>query len=548
MTVYCQSNSNRTADWTSLHGSSKNDNPLRIVARNEFLFAVGAIAIIFGLLFPPSSHLLDVLLIFAISLTASVLIITFSARSTLQVLSFPLLIVLATMLRMSLSVASAKLLLFRGDAGAIINLFGKVFAGKNTALATLTFCVLVVAVFVIIFKAVKNISRISTDFISQIIPVKQLSINAELNAGAIDSDKAFTLRTELARETGFFIAMTGTARFLLCAAIIELLIIFINTAASIAIGVAGKTTSTSSAQTYATLAIGAGILLQLCAVIAVIASKYLVRKSFEGAQSDDPLEREAAERIKVVASEVASCESRDSQFNSRLIEPLQQQDNIADVDIDAEQATTEDTEWCDESQQTITEDHAADLNASLWKQIKQSDNYDAIADLIGGKTDKPAKTILMAAENPKELPVTVPVNIAMRLAQNNRKVLLVDLDFERNAIAKVFEIEAGKSEAKAIPTCISNLWLLPASEVSKTQSVTYPQVITNIQTKYDHIIIYAPDMRILTDTDKLIDYLGAAMLFGSDKSPSIKNLYKLLTASGCDIDILKPEQILAEAV
>ena len=92
-----------------------------IISRNDFLFTVGAIAVIAGLLFPASAHILDVLLIFSISLTASVLMITFSAKSASQVLGFPLVIVLTTMLHMALSIASARITISHGDAGIIIS-------------------------------------------------------------------------------------------------------------------------------------------------------------------------------------------------------------------------------------------------------------------------------------------------------------------------------------------------------------------------------------------------------------------------------------------
>ena len=411
-----------TSEQTS-NGANRSGAPdlIKGVGRNDFLwdskrnrvrlgslFIAGAVAIIAGLLFPLSSHILDVLLIFSVSLTAAALIITFSARGALEVLGFPLLIVLATMLRMALSVACSKLILVQGDAGTIINLLGGIIVRNNCMFAILTFGALAVVIFGIICKAVKGISRTGTEFTVDIVPIKQIGIDSDLNAGVINNSQALKLREKIARETGFFVAMSGAGRFMLCGAVIELVVIIVNIAASMAVGAVTPTTPEISVKTYATLAVGAGTMTQISALLVVLASVYLVRKSsVSPAASNGSSEQEFAKRIEVVAEEV----------------------NIKTE----KKVITEDLQWFDE--QGTDNNEKEDLILWSLKDFKDSDYYEAIAELIQSKSADEAKTILMAAESVEELPVTIPINIAMRLAKRGQKCLLIDLDLERSASA-----------------------------------------------------------------------------------------------------------------
>jgi len=147
------------------------------------LFTAGVIAVVAGLLLPLPAHILDVLLIFSVSLTAAVLIITFSARGALQVQGFPLLIVLATMLRMALSVACSRLILSQSNAGTIISLFGSFVVRNNCVLAILVFGALAIVIFRTICKAVKDISGAATEFTADIVPIKQITRARPLTYG-----------------------------------------------------------------------------------------------------------------------------------------------------------------------------------------------------------------------------------------------------------------------------------------------------------------------------------------------------------------------------
>jgi len=540
--------------------SEQTDGPFCNLLQNETrtLFTAGVIAVIAGLLLPLPGHILDVLLIFSVSLTAAVLIITFSARGALQVQGFPLLIVLATMLRMALSVACSRLIVSRGNAGTIVSLFGSIIVRNNCVLAILVFGALAIVIFRTICKAVKDISRAATEFTADIVPIKQIIIDRDLNAGVINESDALNLRSKIAREAGFFVAMAGAARFMLCAAVVELVIVIVNIAASMAIGIVGGTTAGISIKTYATLAVGAGMMTQIPALVAAMASVYLVRKSSVSAAANDELTEQAARQSAGPDIDPSKCRAEPVEYIDAELTEIT--NPAASDNIETEKIVSEDLEWVNESQSIGNEDEKKDLSLWVWEEIKDSDYYEAVAELIenmGGSRTAPTKTILMAAESAEELPVTIPVNVAMRLAQRNQKCLLIDLDLRRGAISKVFDIDSMEHSnrvwAEATATCISNLRVWPAINFNKgdgdTGETNIKDVITRLESRYEHLIVYAPNIKLLADRCRIADCVGAAMLFGSKskvEGSSISDFHKLLKSSGCEI--LKPTEVFAGAV
>jgi hypothetical protein len=202
---------------------------------------------------------------------------------------------------------------------------------------------------------------------------------------------------------------------------------------------------------------------------------------------------------------------------------------------------------------------------SLWslENAKDSDYYDTIAELIATKSADEAKTILIAAESIQELPVTIPVNIAIQLAQKGQKCLLIDLDLERDAISKVFDVDSTdhtdkvQTKAMATATCISNLWIWPASNFGKSDRdvdvTNINDVIASLKSHYDRLIIYAPNVGTPAsdDRDRIASCVQAAMLFGKDTGPqdkfegsAISDFHKLLISYGCAV--LNPAEVFAE--
>jgi len=548
-----------------------------IVCRNDFLLISGAIAVVGGLLFPLPTHILDVLLIFTVSLTAGTLIITFSAQGALQVQSFPLFIVLVTTLRMALSITCAKLILVQGNGGTIVNLLARLIVGGNLMLTICVFGLLTAVIFAVVCKAVTDINHTGTEFISDIVPVRQVVINSDFHVGAIDRSQVSALRAKIVREVGFFVAMGGVAKFLLCDAVIEVLVIAVTVGASIAMGIAAAASKEISAKIYTPLSVAAGIVTQLSVLIVAVACDYLVRKSSVPIASDAPFpecRRGGNERIKVAASEVMSPRKTkpqhsksgiaidniavvESTFTASKLGEINNATELIGTDSDKE-AVAEDLELADESQDINS--HSRQEERSFWvsREINDSRSYEMIAELIESNSGERVKKILMAAGSVAELPVTIPVNVAMRLAQANKRCLLVDLDFERHAISKVFDVDnlnpGDNLQAKAIATCVNSLWVWPASSFCKLdesfETVLPDGVIRALENQYDYLLMYAPNMRSLPHWEQVTNSIHAAMLFGNAstevEASCIRNLHRLMMAYDCKV--IKPAEVFAQAV
>jgi hypothetical protein len=517
---------------TCCQASCGKDNNLRVIARSDFLFAAGAVAVIAGLLFPFSPRILDVLLIFSLSLTVAVLLITFSARSALQVLGLPLLIVLATMLRMALSTACSRLILSQDNADTFTGLLGAVLVDNKGLFAILAFAVLVIIIFAVICKTARGISRNAAGFITDIVPVKQTGIDNNLSAGVIDKGRARELRTKISRQAGFFAAMAGTARFILCAAVIELALVIVNVTASLAAEAVSPAATSSRHFTsdceprplraYTTLAVGAGLVSQMSALLAAVACGYFVRKSAVSDAADDEIcEDEFTTRIKVVAKELTPAQTPELQYD----------DVAAGISgIEAVESRFVESNSADEKD-------VPELR--LWQEVKNDKSYKAMAELLDGKGADTVKTLLTAAETVEELGVTIPVNIAVHLAKKGRRCLLIDLDFQRDAISKVFEVVAVPGQP--VKTCVNNLWVWPAGNFAKNDKTDLRKVICGLESRYDRFIVYAPNINHSEHWDKIADCIQAAMLFGDVRkggefaNSAMRGFHKLLVNRGCEI-------------
>jgi hypothetical protein len=556
-----------------------------IIGQTGFLFTLGTIAVAAGLLFPLSSHILDVLLILNISLAIAVLIATFSARRPLEVSGFPLLILMLSMLQMAGNVASSKLILSQGDCGTIIGFVASVIVRNNGILWIPVTVALVSVIFAIIYKVVGDIGRIVSEFSTDIVPAKQGGICNCLSAGVISDRQALDLRDNIVREDRLLIAMNGTAKFVLCAAIIGLASIIANIAGGPIVAALNGTVAAIPAKTYIGLALSAGLITQVCMLIAIGASRYVVqRSSLSPVAWEERAERKTVKRVeivdrsaegKIVGSKVVykpvSPPTLESQvdtklnhavpaecFDAEFAETTKHSDTEAD-----ERVTGEDDGASNEGVHSQADTNATIVNygKSISWQVRSDDSYyDAVAEFISDRLTSSGRTTLMAAKSVEWLPVTVPVNISMRLAQTGQKCLLIDLDLERCAISKVFDVDVGDYEAAKI-TCvapydeankeicatnINNLWVWPATRFARYEATSIKQIIASLKEQFDHLIMYAPT---LSDDKEGADCVETAMLFGpageSDTS-SIGGLHEVLVGYGCEV--LRPPAALAEAV
>ncbi|HLI66861.1 MAG TPA: flagellar biosynthesis protein FlhA [Caulobacteraceae bacterium] len=260
------------------------------VARGDVGLAVGVVGIIVLLILPIPPFLLDILL--AISITSAVLILMTSLmiKKPLEFTAFPTVLLVTTLFRLGLNLASTRLILGHGHegtggAGHIIQSFGQLMMQGNFIIGLIVFSILVIVNFVVITRGSGRIAEVAARFTLDSMPGKQMAIDADLSSGLIDQEEAKRRRKELEQESTFFGSMDGASKFVRGDAIAGLIIVAINIVGGILIGVMQhKLPLNEAASTYTIMTIGDGLVSQVPALVISIAAGFLVSKAgVEGA-------------------------------------------------------------------------------------------------------------------------------------------------------------------------------------------------------------------------------------------------------------------------
>ncbi|MEO0833955.1 MAG: FHIPEP family type III secretion protein, partial [Pseudomonadota bacterium] len=234
------------------------------------MILAGAVLAILTLLFLPApSWLLDILLAISITFSVMVLMTALFTRRALEFSTFPAILLIATLLRLALNIASTRLILSSGNegtsaAGQIIEAFGTFVMQGNTVIGMIVFAILVIVNFVVITKGSGRIAEVAARFSLDALPGKQMAIDADLSAGLINEAEARERRKTLEAESTFFGAMDGASKFVRGDAVAGLLITFINLIGGIVIGMVQQGMSFGAAgQSYSLLTIGDGLVSQI---------------------------------------------------------------------------------------------------------------------------------------------------------------------------------------------------------------------------------------------------------------------------------------------
>ncbi len=263
--------------------------------QSDVLMALGVIAILVVLILPLPPVLLDLLLAVSIMFSVLVLLTSLFIEKPLDFSAFPTVLLIATMLRLSLNLASTRLILANGHegpdaAGGVIEAFGGFIMSGNYVIGIIVFAILVIVNFVVITKGSGRIAEVAARFSLDAMPGKQMAIDADLSAGLIDESSARARRKELEEESAFFGAMDGAAKFVRGDAIAGLLITFINLLAGLVIGVGQMGISFSeAAESYTILTVGDGLVSQIPALIVSTAAGLLVSKAGVAGRADKAL-------------------------------------------------------------------------------------------------------------------------------------------------------------------------------------------------------------------------------------------------------------------
>jgi flagellar biosynthesis protein FlhA len=244
-----------------------------------FMLSVLALMIV-----PLPPLLLDGFFTFSISLALVVLLVAVYTQRPLDFAIFPTVLLLATLLRLALNVASTRVVLLHGHAGTdaagqVIKAFGQFVVGGNYAVGLVVFVVLVIINFVVVTKGAGRISEVSARFVLDAMPGKQMAVDADLNAGAIDQAEAKRRRSEITREADFYGAMDGASKFVRGDAIAGILIVFINIVGGLAIGVVQhQLPFVDALRQYTLLTIGDGLVAQIPALLLSTAAALMVTR------------------------------------------------------------------------------------------------------------------------------------------------------------------------------------------------------------------------------------------------------------------------------
>ncbi len=256
----------------------------------DLIMAFALIAILGVMLVPLPPFLLDVALTISITMSLLILLIALYTNKALDFSVFPSLLLITTLFRLSLNVATTRLVLARGHegeqaAGAIIHAFGSFVVGDNYVIGTVVFVILVVINFIVITKGSGRVAEVAARFTLDAMPGKQMAIDADLNSGQITEDVARKRRKEIAMEADFYGAMDGASKFVRGDAIAAILITVVNVVGGLLVGVIqhGLDISTA-AQYYTKLTIGDGLVSQIPALIISTAAGIIVTRS--GSEKD----------------------------------------------------------------------------------------------------------------------------------------------------------------------------------------------------------------------------------------------------------------------
>ncbi len=272
----------------------------------NIVLVIAVIGILAALVLPVPAFILDMLLALNITTAIIVLVTVMYARSPLEFSIFPSLLLVLTLFRLSLNVASTRLILLHGNeghlaAGAIIKSFGNFVVGGNYVVGMIVFLILVLINFIVITKGAGRIAEVAARFTLDAMPGKQMAIDADLNAGLIDENEARARREEIAHESKFHGAMDGASKFVRGDAIAGIIITFINIIGGFIIGVLQQEMPmVVAAQNYSLLTIGDGLVSQIPALVISTAAGILVSR----AASNDRMGKEFGKHIFTNASPI----------------------------------------------------------------------------------------------------------------------------------------------------------------------------------------------------------------------------------------------------
>lgn len=246
----------------------------------DLVVLIGVILIILMMIIPIPIFLLDILIIVNISVAILILLVAMNTVDALHFSIFPTLLLITTLFRLSLNISTTRIILTTGEGGSVVETFGKFVAGGNLVVGFVIFLILVIVQFIVITKGAERVAEVAARFTLDAMPGKQMSIDADLNAGIINELEAKERREKISKESDFYGAMDGGSKFVKGDAIAGIIIVLINLVGGLIIGMVMMDMSFSkSMSTFAILTIGDGLVSMIPALLISTATGIIVTRA-----------------------------------------------------------------------------------------------------------------------------------------------------------------------------------------------------------------------------------------------------------------------------
>lgn len=271
---------------------------MHLVRNREALLGLGLLGVVLIMMIPLSPFFLDSMFIISISAALVIFLISIYVRRPIDFSTFPTILLMITVFRLALNIASTRLILTEGAsghqaAGSIISTFGNFVVGGNYVVGIIVFIILVVINFIVITKGSGRVAEVAARFTLDGMPGKQMAIDADLNAGLIDEETARSRRKEISIESDFYGSMDGSSKFVRGDAIAGIIITIVNIVGGLIIGILQNGLDiTTAAQTYTVLTVGDGLVTQIPALIISTAAGLVVTKVDLGKQLSDDVHQQ----------------------------------------------------------------------------------------------------------------------------------------------------------------------------------------------------------------------------------------------------------------
>jgi len=486
-------------------------------SRPEVVFITAALVLLGALLVPFSATVLAVIWVCTFCLAGAVTIICLAAGSSSDLIGFVPLASSAILLRLAALAAASRRITQQDPPDPLSNATG-LFLAQNWPLGAILVCLLLAAIVSIaVFASSQKILLASTGYIRRILPLKRIGIETDMRMGVITDEQAQTLAQRIVTEYRFFAGMQGVATLIRS----EIAIIVVVLLACVLMPALGPDSQTLSGQAfmaqYIPPVVGLAVFTLVPAVIAAGACGTMMSADTLALRSEKAPENTPAmtKKITIVARDSNTPEDIELlnpdfalHDNEKItdFEPLESESAGPDTSSPASRNAFEEAL---QNAQALEPAPEAPDPGDFMSCRNAEEYYEKISKMI--LSAMPAR-VLLAARTPADLPVTVAVNVAIRLAQKHKKVLLVDADTSRSALAQVFELDPRAVQKKAMPTCFENLSVcgVPSEKLSR---LFQKSAVTRV---FDMTLVYAPDTRELKikPSDSLLTFY-----FSQDAEP-----------------------------